>query len=109
MIPIAEALADIGAPVSPVPYRGSEDAFVTYQCIGQTGQIYAEGVEAETGVAYAVDIFTNYGSDADATLSAGYEVRHGLIGPGVFASHGYERSHKKGVLSTLKLLDAFVG
>ena len=37
------------------------------------------------------------------------KVRHGLIGPGVFASHGYERSHKKGVLSTLKLLDAFVG
>ncbi len=58
MIPIAEALADIGAPVSPVPYRGTEDAFVVYQCIGQTGQIYAEGVEAETGVAYAVDIFT---------------------------------------------------
>ena len=62
-----------------------------------------------SGADYAVDIFTNYGSDADATLSAGYEVRHGLIGPGVFASHGYERSHKKGVLSTLKLLDAFVG
>lgn len=63
----------------------------------------------QSGADYAVDIFTNYGSDADATLSAGYEVRHGLIGPGVFASHGYERSHKKGVLSTLKLLDAFVG
>lgn len=63
----------------------------------------------QSGADYAVDIFTNYGSDADATLSAGYEVRHGLIGPGVFASHGYERSHKKGVLATLKLLDSFVG
>lgn len=62
-----------------------------------------------SGADYAVDIFTNYGSDADATLTAGYDVRHGLIGPGVFASHGYERSHKKGVLNTLKLLDAFVG
>lgn len=62
-----------------------------------------------SGADYAVDVFTNYGSDADATLSAGYDVRHGLIGPGVFASHGYERSHKKGVLNTLKLLDAFVG
>ena len=58
MIPIAEALADIGAPVSPVPYRGTEDAFMTYQCIGQTRQIYAGGVEAKTSVAYAVDIFT---------------------------------------------------
>lgn len=63
----------------------------------------------ESGADYAVDVFTNYGSDADATLTAGYDVRHGLIGPGVFASHGYERSHKKGVGSTLKLLDAFVG
>lgn len=62
-----------------------------------------------SGADYAVDVFTNYGSDADATLTAGYDVRHGLIGPGVFASHGYERSHKKGVLNTLKLLDAFVG
>lgn len=62
-----------------------------------------------SGADYAVDVFTNYGSDADATLSAGYDVRHALIGPGVFASHGYERSHKKGVLNTLKLLDAFVG
>lgn len=62
----------------------------------------------KSGADYAVDIFTNYGSDADATLTAGYDIRHGLIGPGVFASHGYERSHKKGVLSTLKLLDAFV-
>ena len=61
MIPIAEALADIGAPVSPVPYRGSEDAFVTYQCIGQTGQIYAEGVEAET-VAAALE--GGFGHDA---------------------------------------------
>lgn len=62
----------------------------------------------ESGADYAVDVFTNYGSDADATLTAGYDVRHGLIGPGVFASHGYERSHKKGVGSTLKLLGAFV-
>ena len=60
------------------------------------------------GADYAVDVFTNYGSDADAALTAGHDIRHGLIGPGVFASHGYERSHKKGVVNTLKLLDAFV-
>ena len=63
----------------------------------------------ENGIDYAVDIYPFYGSDVEATLKAGYDIRHALIGPGVFASHGYERSHKKGVLSTLKLLDAFVG
>lgn len=57
---------------------------------------------------FAVDVYPFYGSDADVALSAGYDVRHGLIGPGVFASHGYERSHKEGVAATLNLLHAFV-
>ena len=48
-----------------------------------------------------------YGSDVDATLEAGYDIRHGLIGAGVYASHGYERSHKDGVENTLKLLVSY--
>ena len=46
---------------------------------------------------YAVDIYPHYGSDVEATLRAGNDVLHGLIGAGVYASHGYERSHKDGV------------
>ena len=42
---------------------------------------------------YALDVYPFYGSDADAALDAGYDLRHGLIGAGVYASHGYERSH----------------
>ncbi|MBQ2446017.1 MAG: M42 family metallopeptidase [Oscillospiraceae bacterium] len=57
---------------------------------------------------YAVDIYPHYGSDVEATLSAGYDLRHGLIGPGVYASHGYERSHKDGVLNTLKVLKGYI-
>ena len=53
---------------------------------------------------FAVDVYPYYGSDVDVTLSAGYDVRHGLIGSGVYASHGYERSHRDGVENTLKLL-----
>ena len=52
------------------------------------------------GADYAVDVYPHYGSDVEATLSAGYDIRHGLIGSGVYASHGYERSHKAGVLNT---------
>ncbi len=59
------------------------------------------------GADYAVDIYPHYGSDAEATLRAGYDVRHGLIGPGVYASHGYERSHKDGVEATLKVLAGY--
>ena len=60
------------------------------------------------GADYAVDIYPHYGSDVEANLRAGHDLRHGLIGPGVYASHGYERSHKKGVEATLKLLDAYL-
>lgn len=57
---------------------------------------------------FAVDVYPHYGSDVDATLDAGHDVRHGLIGPGVYASHGYERSHRKGVCNTLRLLEAYL-
>ncbi len=57
---------------------------------------------------YAVDIYPHYGSDVEATLSAGHDLRHGLIGAGVYASHGYERSHKDGVLNTLRVLKGYL-
>ena len=58
---------------------------------------------------YAVDVYPHYGSDVEATLGAGYDLKHGLIGAGVYASHGYERSHKDGVENVLKLLQAYIG
>ena len=62
----------------------------------------------KTGADYAVDVYPHYGSDVEATLRGGYDIRHGLIGPGVYASHGYERSHIDGVHNTLKLLKGYV-
>ena len=61
------------------------------------------------GADYAVDIYPHYGSDVEATLSAGYDIRHGLIGAGVYASHGYERSHIDGIWNTLKVLKGYLG
>ena len=40
---IYEALADIGVPVCHPPYKGAEETYITYQLLGQSGQIYAEG------------------------------------------------------------------
>ncbi len=62
----------------------------------------------KTGADYAVDVYPFYSSDVDVTLSAGYDIRHGLIGPGVYASHGYERSHMDGVYNTLKVLCGYL-
>ena len=60
------------------------------------------------GAKYAIDVYPHYGSDVEASLRSGWDVRHGLIGAGVYASHGYERSHIEGVENTLKLLEAYV-
>ena len=64
----------------------------------------AKNTEAD----YAVDIYPMYGSDVEATLRAGADIRHGLIGAGVYASHGYERSHIDGVYNTLKVLCGYL-
>lgn len=60
------------------------------------------------GADYAVDVYPHYGSDVEATLRAGYDIRHGLIGAGVYASHGYERSHRDGALNTLKVIEGYL-
>ena len=62
----------------------------------------------EGGLDFAVDVYPHYGSDADAALAAGYDLKHGLIGAGVYASHGYERSHIDGVRNTLALLERYI-
>ena len=61
-----------------------------------------------TGADYAVDVYPHYGSDVEATLGGGADVRHGLIGSGVYASHGYERGHRDGVKNTLLVLRGYL-
>ena len=60
------------------------------------------------GAKYAVDVYPYYGSDVEATLRSGVDIRHGLIGAGVYASHGYERSHIEGVYNTLLVLKGYL-
>lgn len=57
---------------------------------------------------YAVDIYPYYSSDVSAALRSGNNIRGGLIGPGVSASHGMERTHREAVENTLKLLIAYI-
>lgn len=63
----------------------------------------------ENKIDYVVDIFPHYGSDVSAARAGGNNIRGALIGPGVHASHGMERTHINGIENTLKLLKAYIG
>ncbi|MEK0315890.1 M42 family metallopeptidase [Cohnella sp. 56] len=60
------------------------------------------------GIGHAVDIYPHYGSDATAALRGGANIRAALIGPGVHASHGMERTHADAIVGTATLLTAYV-
>ena len=62
----------------------------------------------ENDLRYVVDIYPMYGSDVGAALRGGNNIRGALIGPGVHASHGMERTHYEGLENTIKLLFAYI-
>ncbi len=55
-------------------------------------------------IPYKLDIYPFYGSDGEAAWRAGADVQVGLMGPGVDASHHYERTHLDSLLATTRLL-----
>ena len=61
-------------------------------------------IAEEKNIDYRIDIYPHYGSDATAALRAGHDIRCALIGPGVDASHSYERTHILGIENTYKLM-----
>ncbi len=85
----------------------AKDSFGPYH-YGTTSRLI--GAARAAGAPCAVDVYPErYGSDAGAALRAGLDVRTGLIGPGVSATHGYERAHKEGLTAALALLQEYVG
>ena len=77
---------------------------------------YHRGMAAElreaaerAGADYVMDVFTpHYGTDGDGSVLAGYDIRHGAIGPGTANSHGYERTHVDGLKNTFDLMMAYI-
>jgi aminopeptidase len=59
-------------------------------------------------VNYKVDIYPFYGSDASAAIKSGHDIVHGLIGPGIDASHSHERTHKSSLLNTGAVIYAYL-
>lgn len=59
---------------------------------------------ADQGIPYKVDIYPFYGSDASAALRAGGQFKAALVGPGIDASHSYERCHVDSLEATAWLM-----
>lgn len=57
---------------------------------------------------YKVDIYPYYGSDASAAIRSGNDIVHGLVGPGIDASHAFERTHTSSLIHTANLLYYYV-
>jgi len=62
----------------------------------------------ENKLQFAVDIYPYYGSDVSAALRGGNNVKGALIGPGIHASHGMERTHYQAIENTVKLLVKYI-
>ncbi len=62
----------------------------------------------DKNINYVVDIYPMYGSDVSASLRAGHDFKGALIGTGVHASHGLERTHYNGIENTMKLLHYYL-
>ncbi|HIC90157.1 MAG TPA: M42 family peptidase, partial [Anaerolineae bacterium] len=62
----------------------------------------------ERNIPYKVDIYPFYRSDGEAAWRAGANLRVGLIGPGVDASHAYERTHRDSLEATTRLIVAYL-
>jgi putative aminopeptidase FrvX len=59
-------------------------------------------------IPYKLDVYPFYGSDGTAALRAGADLRVGLIGPGVDASHSYERTHQDSLAATARLIAEYL-
>lgn len=93
----------------------ASDEFHATLCVKDSGGPYHHGLSqklrilAEThGIPYKVDIYPHYGSDGEAYWRAGGDVAVALIGPGVDASHNYERTHLEALLATTQWVVAYL-
>jgi putative aminopeptidase FrvX len=93
----------------------NSDEYHTSICIKDSGGPYHYGLSqrlralADTEkIEYKADIYPYYGSDAEALLRSGGDVAVALIGPGVDASHSYERTHTQALTATVEWLLAYL-
>jgi putative aminopeptidase FrvX len=96
--------------------RGQEsDEFNVTLCIKDSGGVYHEGLNKKLqalaeahNIPYKTDVYPFYGSDGEAFWRAGGDVALALIGPGIDASHNYERTHLESLVATTNWIMAYL-
>lgn len=96
--------------------KGQEsDEFHATLCIKDAGGVYHEGLNKKLralaeqhGIPYQTDVYRYYASDGEAFWRAGGDVAVALIGPGIDASHNYERAHREGLVATTNWIMAYL-
>jgi putative aminopeptidase FrvX len=93
----------------------TSDEFHVTLCVKDSGGPYHFGLNQKLRrladqheIPYKVDIYPFYGSDGEAFWRAGADVSVALIGPGVDASHNYERTHMEALLATTRWIIAYL-
>lgn len=93
----------------------TSDEFSATLCVKDSGGPYhyemsqsLRKLAEEHQIAYKVDIYPFYGSDGEAYWRAGGDVAVALIGPGVDASHNYERTHTEALIATTQWILAYL-
>ena len=93
----------------------TSDEFHTTLCVKDSGGPYdhrlgnyLRDLADQYAIPYKVDIYPSYGSDGTALLRTGADLAVALIGPGVDASHNYERTHSDALLATTQWILAYL-
>jgi putative aminopeptidase FrvX len=93
----------------------SSDEYHTTICVKDSGGPYHHGLSNKlrqvadaNSISYKVDIYPFYSSDGEAFWRAGGDVAVALIGPGVDASHNYERTHMDALTATTNWIMAYL-
>lgn len=91
------------------------DEFHATLCIKDSSGPYHEGLNKKMraiaekhNIPYKTDVYPFYGSDGEAFWRAGGDVALSLIGPGIDASHNYERAHLDGLNATTNWIMAYL-
>jgi putative aminopeptidase FrvX len=93
----------------------TSDEYHATLCVKDTGGPYhyelsqrLRQLAEQYKIPHKVDVYPYYGSDGEAYWRAGGDVAVALIGPGVDASHNYERTHREALEATTQWVLAYL-